>query len=94
MPWPAPAEAARGGTAYVTLEPCNHTGRTQPCSTALYAAGLARVVYAQSDPNPHAAGGAAACAPHGVAVEGGLLADEARRSTGPGHTWSPPGAPG
>ena len=70
-------EAARGGTAYVTLEPCNHTGRTQPCSAALYAAGLARVVYAQSDPNPHAAGGADALRADGVAVEAGLLADEA-----------------
>lgn len=70
-------EAASGGTAYVTLEPCNHTGRTQPCSTALYAAGLARVVHAQSDPNPHAAGGADALRADGVAVEGGLLADEA-----------------
>ena len=70
-------EAARGGTAYVTLEPCNHTGRTQPCSAALYAAGLARVVYAQSDPNPHAAGGADALRADGVPLEGGLQADEA-----------------
>src|SRR3712207_6380797 len=48
--------AARGGTAVVTLEPCNHTGRTGPCSAALVAAGVARVVYAQADPNPQAAG--------------------------------------
>ena len=47
---------ARGTTAVVTLEPCNHTGRTGPCSEALIAAGVARVVYAQEDPNPQAAG--------------------------------------
>ena len=46
----------RGGTAYVTLEPCNHTGRTGPCSEALIAAGLARVVAATIDPNPAVAG--------------------------------------
>jgi diaminohydroxyphosphoribosylaminopyrimidine deaminase/5-amino-6-(5-phosphoribosylamino)uracil reductase len=78
-------ERARGGTAYVTLEPCNHTGRTQPCSAALYAAGLARVVYAQSDPNPHAAGGADALRAQGVRVEGGLLADDALALN---RTWS------
>ncbi|WP_408608899.1 bifunctional diaminohydroxyphosphoribosylaminopyrimidine deaminase/5-amino-6-(5-phosphoribosylamino)uracil reductase RibD, partial [Desertihabitans aurantiacus] len=50
--------AARGGTAVVTLEPCDHTGRTGPCSVALAGAGVARVVYAQPDPNPVAAGGA------------------------------------
>ncbi|MFC6240871.1 bifunctional diaminohydroxyphosphoribosylaminopyrimidine deaminase/5-amino-6-(5-phosphoribosylamino)uracil reductase RibD [Knoellia sp. 3-2P3] len=70
-------ERARGGTAYVTLEPCNHTGRTQPCSTALYAAGLARVVHAQSDPNPRAAGGADVLRGRGVTVEGGVLAEQA-----------------
>jgi diaminohydroxyphosphoribosylaminopyrimidine deaminase/5-amino-6-(5-phosphoribosylamino)uracil reductase len=47
---------ARGGTAYVTLEPCNHTGRTGPCSEALIAAGVARVVAATEDPNPLVAG--------------------------------------
>jgi diaminohydroxyphosphoribosylaminopyrimidine deaminase/5-amino-6-(5-phosphoribosylamino)uracil reductase len=49
-------ERLRGGTAYVTLEPCNHTGRTGPCSEALIAAGLARVVAATIDPNPAVAG--------------------------------------
>ena len=46
----------RGGTAYVTLEPCNHTGRTAPCTEALIAAGLGRVVAATVDPNPDVAG--------------------------------------
>ncbi len=68
---------ARGGTAYVTLEPCDHHGRTGPCSLALIEAGVARAVYAASDPNPAAAGGAARLAAAGVAVEGGLLAGEA-----------------
>jgi diaminohydroxyphosphoribosylaminopyrimidine deaminase / 5-amino-6-(5-phosphoribosylamino)uracil reductase len=76
---------ARGGTAYVTLEPCNHTGRTQPCTQALYAAGLARVVHAQSDPNPRAAGGADWLRGHGVAVEGGLLSQDATRLN---RSWS------
>src|ERR1700761_317243 len=49
-------EKARGGTAYVTLEPCNHTGRTGPCSEALITAGVARVVAATEDPNPLVAG--------------------------------------
>ena len=70
-------DAARGGTAVVTLEPCNHTGRTGPCADALVAAGVARVVFAQTDPNPVAAGGAATLRAAGVEVEGGLLADEA-----------------
>jgi diaminohydroxyphosphoribosylaminopyrimidine deaminase/5-amino-6-(5-phosphoribosylamino)uracil reductase len=68
---------AAGATAYVTLEPCNHTGRTRPCAEALYAAGVRRVVYAQTDPNPAAAGGADWLAGRGVDVEGGLLGDEA-----------------
>jgi diaminohydroxyphosphoribosylaminopyrimidine deaminase/5-amino-6-(5-phosphoribosylamino)uracil reductase len=62
----------------VTLEPCNHTGRTGPCARALADAGVARVVYAQADTNPVATGGAAALRAAGVEVEGGLLADEAR----------------
>ena len=65
--------AARGTTAVVTLEPCNHTGRTGPCAEALVAAGVRRVVFAQPDTNPVAAGGAAHLRAHGVEVEGGLL---------------------
>lgn len=68
--------AARRTTAVVTLEPCNHTGRTGPCSEALIAAGVARVVYAQADPHAVAAGGAERLRSAGIDVEGGLLAQE------------------
>ncbi|MDX2064550.1 MAG: bifunctional diaminohydroxyphosphoribosylaminopyrimidine deaminase/5-amino-6-(5-phosphoribosylamino)uracil reductase RibD [Fimbriimonadaceae bacterium] len=64
----------RGATAYVTLEPCHHQGRTGPCSHALVAAGIARVVYAVPDPNPRAAGGTAFLREHGVTVETGVEA--------------------
>ncbi|MER5276872.1 bifunctional diaminohydroxyphosphoribosylaminopyrimidine deaminase/5-amino-6-(5-phosphoribosylamino)uracil reductase RibD [Streptomyces sp. NPDC002809] len=68
---------ARGGTAYVTLEPCNHTGRTGPCAQALVEAGIARVVYAVGDPNPQATGGADTLRAAGTKAEQGLLAEEA-----------------
>ncbi|MGW0121648.1 bifunctional diaminohydroxyphosphoribosylaminopyrimidine deaminase/5-amino-6-(5-phosphoribosylamino)uracil reductase RibD [Streptomyces sp. NPDC003327] len=68
---------ARGGTAYVTLEPCNHTGRTGPCAQALIDAGVSRVVYAVGDPNPQATGGADTLRAAGTEVVQGLLADEA-----------------
>ncbi|WP_335937576.1 bifunctional diaminohydroxyphosphoribosylaminopyrimidine deaminase/5-amino-6-(5-phosphoribosylamino)uracil reductase RibD [Streptomyces sp. PTD5-9] len=73
----AAGERARGGTAYVTLEPCDHTGRTGPCSRALIEAGVARVVYAVADPDPRATGGAATLRAAGVEVRRGLLAEEA-----------------
>ena len=71
-------ERARGTTAVVTLEPCAHTGRTGPCAIALRDAGVRRVVFAQADPNPVAAGGAALLREGGVEVEPGLMVDEAR----------------
>ncbi|WP_402465602.1 bifunctional diaminohydroxyphosphoribosylaminopyrimidine deaminase/5-amino-6-(5-phosphoribosylamino)uracil reductase RibD [Isoptericola aurantiacus] len=63
-------DALRGATAVVTLEPCAHTGRTGPCAQALRDAGIARVVYAQADPNPVATGGAALLRHAGVDVVG------------------------
>lgn len=66
---------ARGATAYVTLEPCDHTGRTGPCTRALIEAGVTEVVYAAGDPDPQAGGGAATLADAGVTVRGGLLAE-------------------
>jgi diaminohydroxyphosphoribosylaminopyrimidine deaminase / 5-amino-6-(5-phosphoribosylamino)uracil reductase len=65
-------ERARGGTAVVTLEPCDHTGRTGPCTRALIAAGVKRVVIAVDDPNPAAAGGTATLRDAGVDVETGV----------------------
>ncbi len=70
-------DAARGTTAVVTLEPCNHTGRTGPCAEALVRAGVRRLVFAQADTNPVASGGAATVRAAGIEVEGGLLAAEA-----------------
>jgi diaminohydroxyphosphoribosylaminopyrimidine deaminase / 5-amino-6-(5-phosphoribosylamino)uracil reductase len=71
-------DTARGTTAVVTLEPCNHTGRTGPCAEKLIAAGVRRVVFAQPDPNPVASGGAEALRAAGVEVASGLLEDRAR----------------
>lgn len=70
-------ERARGGTVFVTLEPCNHTGRTGPCAQALLEAGVSRVVHAQADPGARSGGGADTLRAAGVEVVGGVLADEA-----------------
>ena len=72
-------ERARGATLYVTLEPCNHHGKTPPCSEAVAEAGIARVVYAVADPNPRAGGGSARLAALGVPAEAGPGSNDARR---------------
>jgi diaminohydroxyphosphoribosylaminopyrimidine deaminase/5-amino-6-(5-phosphoribosylamino)uracil reductase len=76
----AAGERARGATLYVTVEPCNHTGRTGPCVDAILAAGIRRVVVGCPDPNPHVPGGGAErLREQGVEVVTGILEDEAKR---------------
>src|SRR5437870_4622881 len=80
----AAGEAARGATLYVTLEPCCHHGKTPPCTEAVRAAGIRRVVAAMSDPFPQVAGrGAAQLRAAGLTVELGILEAEARRQNAP-----------
>jgi diaminohydroxyphosphoribosylaminopyrimidine deaminase / 5-amino-6-(5-phosphoribosylamino)uracil reductase len=76
-------EQAAGATAVVTLEPCNHYGRTPPCREALISAGIRRVVIALIDPTSRGEGGAVMLASAGLDVEVGVLADEARILLGP-----------
>ncbi|MFM8964869.1 MAG: bifunctional diaminohydroxyphosphoribosylaminopyrimidine deaminase/5-amino-6-(5-phosphoribosylamino)uracil reductase RibD, partial [Actinomycetota bacterium] len=67
---------ANGATLVLTLEPCNHHGKTPPCTEAIIKTGINKVVYAVSDPNPKAAGGANRLREAGVEVESGLLEEE------------------
>jgi diaminohydroxyphosphoribosylaminopyrimidine deaminase / 5-amino-6-(5-phosphoribosylamino)uracil reductase len=79
----AAGERARGATVYVTLEPCNHHGKTPPCTDALLAAGVRRVVVAAADPNPIAAGGAERLRAAGVEVAVGVEAGAAVEMNAP-----------
>ncbi|HET7097650.1 MAG TPA: bifunctional diaminohydroxyphosphoribosylaminopyrimidine deaminase/5-amino-6-(5-phosphoribosylamino)uracil reductase RibD [Casimicrobiaceae bacterium] len=74
----ARGRSVRGATMYVTLEPCNHVGRTPPCTDGVIAAGIRRVVAAMADPNPVAAAGAGRLRAAGITVDVGLLGDQAR----------------
>jgi diaminohydroxyphosphoribosylaminopyrimidine deaminase/5-amino-6-(5-phosphoribosylamino)uracil reductase len=79
----AAGERARGATVYVTLEPCAHQGKTPPCTGALLAAGVRRVVFAASDPNPKAAGGGEVLQRAGVEVLRGICEPEALDQNAP-----------
>ena len=76
----AAGESARGATIVVSLEPCNHTGTTGPCSQVIIDAGITTVVFAVSDPNPLAAGGADTLRGAGITVVAGVLEDQAAYS--------------
>ena len=85
---------AKGATLYVTLEPCNHTGRTPPCTTAVLRAGIEHVVIGMKDPNPNVAGGGADyLASRGVTVVSGVLEDECREINLPFIKHSSTGLP-
>lgn len=90
----AAGEDARGATLFVTLEPCRHHGKTGPCTQAVIAAGIRRVVVGTLDPNPTVSGqGVAELRAAGLEVEVGLLADECRRTIAPFARWVTTGRP-
>ncbi len=85
---------ARGATLYVTLEPCHHTGRTPPCTEAVLAAGVRRVVYALADPNPHVPGGGGEfLRSRGLEVRSGLLEEQSRELNEVFVKWVTTGLP-
>jgi diaminohydroxyphosphoribosylaminopyrimidine deaminase / 5-amino-6-(5-phosphoribosylamino)uracil reductase len=85
---------ARGGTLYVTLEPCHHTGRTPPCTEAVLTAGIRKVVYALADPNPHVPGGGGEfLRSRGLEVAYGLLEDQSRELNEVFVKWVTTGLP-
>ncbi|HKW56176.1 MAG TPA: bifunctional diaminohydroxyphosphoribosylaminopyrimidine deaminase/5-amino-6-(5-phosphoribosylamino)uracil reductase RibD [Candidatus Acidoferrum sp.] len=87
-------EGARDATMYVTLEPCNHTGRTGPCTEAIIAAGVKRVVAAMEDPNPkNSGGGLARLRAAGIEVLTGTCEEEGRRLNEPFACWIRTGQP-
>lgn len=86
-------ERARSSSVYTTLEPCDHHGRTGPCSVALVAAGVARVVVAAPDPSAHANGGAQRLREAGVDVVEGVMAEQARALNVPFHRAAREGRP-
>jgi len=87
-------DQAQGADLYVTLEPCNHQGRTPPCTQAVLKAGIRRVVVATLDPNPRVNGGGAEfLQSKGLQVEAGLLAEEARRLNEAWFKWVETGLP-
>ena len=90
----AAGDRARGATLYVTLEPCNHHGLTPPCTQAILAAGVGRVVAATPDPNRRVTGGGAKyLMGQGIQVEMGLLAGEVRRLNESWYKWVESGLP-
>ncbi len=84
---------ATSATIYINLEPCNHHGRTPPCTEAILTAGIKRVVFGMFDPNPQAGGGGAYLAQQGLEVVGGVLAEQCRRLNRPFIKWASTGQP-